>query len=152
MELIRERVSAPGCCCCMPLQHNRLMDSCSYVQKIHYQPPKGGAFAPPLPAPKSATEGDCYYISCACSAFELWCAHMCTHIDAHTHIYTNICTLTLKICTLTLALTLTLTHPCMHKHTHIHVHTPRSGDSCHDSRTFSQLAGGLTSAWLFLTL
>ena len=39
----------PGCCCCMPLLHNHLMDSCSYVRKIHYSPPKGGAFAPPLP-------------------------------------------------------------------------------------------------------
>ena len=49
-ELIRECVTMPGCCCCMPLLHNHLMDSCSYVYaKIHYSPPKGGAFAPPLP-------------------------------------------------------------------------------------------------------
>ena len=48
-ELIRECVTVPGCCCCMPLLHNHLMDSCSYVRKIHDYPPKGGAFAPPLP-------------------------------------------------------------------------------------------------------
>ena len=35
-ELIRECVTVPGCCCCMPLLHNHLMDSCSYVRKIHY--------------------------------------------------------------------------------------------------------------------
>ena len=29
-ELIRECVTMPGCCCCMPLLHNHLMDSCSY--------------------------------------------------------------------------------------------------------------------------
>ena len=34
----------------MPLLHNHLMDSCSYVYaKIHYWPPKRGAFASPLP-------------------------------------------------------------------------------------------------------
>ena len=32
-ELIRECVTLPGCCCCMPLLHNHLMDSCSYVHK-----------------------------------------------------------------------------------------------------------------------
>ena len=32
-ELIRECVTMPGCCCCMPLLHNHLMDSCSYVRK-----------------------------------------------------------------------------------------------------------------------
>ena len=31
-KLIRECVSVPGCCC-MPLLHNHLMDSCSYVRK-----------------------------------------------------------------------------------------------------------------------
>ena len=31
-ELIRECVTVPGCCCCMPLLHNHLMDSCSYVK------------------------------------------------------------------------------------------------------------------------
>ena len=51
-ELIRECVTMPGCCCCMPLLHNHLMDSCTVIimyAKIHYSPPKGGAFAPPLP-------------------------------------------------------------------------------------------------------
>ena len=34
-ELIRECVTVPGCCC-MPLLHNHLMDSCSYMYaKIH---------------------------------------------------------------------------------------------------------------------
>ena len=35
-ELICECVAVPGCCCCMPLLHNHLMGSCSYVRKIHY--------------------------------------------------------------------------------------------------------------------
>ena len=49
-ELIRECVTMPGCCCCMPLLHNHLMDSWGYVRKnTLYSPPKGGAFAPPLP-------------------------------------------------------------------------------------------------------
>ena len=32
-ELIRECVTVPGCCCCMPLLYNHLMDSCKYVHK-----------------------------------------------------------------------------------------------------------------------
>ena len=32
-ELIHECVTVPGCCCCMPLLYNRLMDSCKYVRK-----------------------------------------------------------------------------------------------------------------------
>ena len=32
-ELIRECVIVAGCCCCMPLLRNNLMDSCSYVHK-----------------------------------------------------------------------------------------------------------------------
>ena len=32
-ELIRDCVTGPGCCCCMPLLHNHLMDLCSYVHK-----------------------------------------------------------------------------------------------------------------------
>ena len=32
-ELIHKCVTVPGCCCCMPLLHNHLMDSCSYVRK-----------------------------------------------------------------------------------------------------------------------
>ena len=50
-ELIRECVTMPGCRC-MPLLHNHLVDSCTVIimyAKIHYSPPKGGAFAPPLP-------------------------------------------------------------------------------------------------------
>ena len=34
-ELICECVTVPGFCCCMPLVHNHLMDSCSYVRKNH---------------------------------------------------------------------------------------------------------------------
>ena len=35
LEISKERecVTMPGCCCCMPLLHNHLMDSCSYVRK-----------------------------------------------------------------------------------------------------------------------
>ena len=47
-ELIRECVTVPGCCC-MPLLHNPLMDSCSYVRKNTLL----AAFAPP--PPRSAT-------------------------------------------------------------------------------------------------
>ena len=35
-ELICECVTVPGCCCCMPLLHNHLMDSCVTYAKIHY--------------------------------------------------------------------------------------------------------------------
>ena len=38
-ELIRECVTMPGCCCCMPLLHNHLVDSCTVIimyAKIHY--------------------------------------------------------------------------------------------------------------------
>ena len=46
---IRECVTMPGCCCCMPLLYNYLMDSCSYVLKNTLLAAKGGgAFAPPL--------------------------------------------------------------------------------------------------------
>ena len=47
-ELIRECVTVPGCCCCMPLLHNHLMDLCSYIRKnilltakrgVHLHPP-----------------------------------------------------------------------------------------------------------------
>ena len=41
-ELIRECVTVPGCCYCMPLLHNHLMDSCSYVQKLTLLAAKGG--------------------------------------------------------------------------------------------------------------
>ena len=44
-ELIRECVTMPGCCCCMPLLHDHLIDSCSYVRKNTLL----AAFAPPLP-------------------------------------------------------------------------------------------------------
>ena len=40
----------PGCCCCMPLLHNHLMDSCSYVRKIHYYSRQRGVHLhPPYP-------------------------------------------------------------------------------------------------------
>ena len=41
-ELIRECVTVPGCCCCMPLLHNHLM--VMYAKYITSR-----AFAPPLP-------------------------------------------------------------------------------------------------------
>jgi len=48
-ELIRECVTVPGCCCYIPLLHNNLVDSCSYVSKNTLLATKGGAFAPPYP-------------------------------------------------------------------------------------------------------
>ena len=55
-ELIRECVTMPGCCCCMPLLHNHLMDSCSYVRKNTLLAAKGGCICTPLTPPESATE------------------------------------------------------------------------------------------------
>ena len=54
-ELIRECVTMPGCCCCMPLLHNHLMDSCSCVRKNTLLAAKGGCICTPLTPPKSAT-------------------------------------------------------------------------------------------------
>ena len=48
-ELIRECVTMPSCCCCMPLLHNHLMDSCSYVRKNTLLAAKGGCICTPLP-------------------------------------------------------------------------------------------------------
>ena len=48
----------PGCCCCMPLLHNHLMDSCSYVSKNTLLAAKGGCICTPLTPPKSATALD----------------------------------------------------------------------------------------------
>ena len=53
-ELIRERISVPGCCC-MPLLHKHLMDSCSYVRKNTFLAAKGGCKCTPLTPPGSAT-------------------------------------------------------------------------------------------------
>ena len=53
-ELIRECVTVPGCCCCMPLLHNYLMDLCSYVHKNILLGTKGVCICTP-PYPKSAT-------------------------------------------------------------------------------------------------
>jgi len=53
-EPIHECVAVPGCCCCMPLLHNHLMDSISYLHK-YIASRQRGTFAPPLPPPKSAT-------------------------------------------------------------------------------------------------
>ena len=58
-ELIRECVTMPGCCCCMPLLHNHLIDSCSYVRKNTLLAAKGGCICTPLTPPESATE-TCY--------------------------------------------------------------------------------------------
>ena len=54
-ELIRECVTMPGCCCCMPLLHNHLMNSCSYVRKNTLLAAKGGCICTPLTPPESAT-------------------------------------------------------------------------------------------------
>ena len=45
-ELIRECVTLPGCCRCMPLLHNNFMDSCSYVRKNTLLAAKGGCKSP----------------------------------------------------------------------------------------------------------
>ena len=55
-ELIRECVTVPGCCCMMPLLHNHLMDSCSYVRKNTLLAAKGGCICTPLTPPGSATD------------------------------------------------------------------------------------------------
>ena len=47
-ELMLECVTVPGCCCCMPLLHNHLMDSCSYVRKNTLLAAKGGCICTPL--------------------------------------------------------------------------------------------------------
>ena len=54
-ELIRECVTMPGCCCYMPLLHNHLIDSCSYVRKNTLLAAKGGCICTPLTPPESAT-------------------------------------------------------------------------------------------------
>ena len=48
-ELTCECVTVPGCCYCMPLLYNRLMDSCSYVHKNTLLAAKGGCICTPLP-------------------------------------------------------------------------------------------------------
>ena len=45
----------PGCCCCMPLLHNHLMDSCSYVRKHTLLAAKRGCICIPFIPPKSST-------------------------------------------------------------------------------------------------
>ena len=60
-ELIRECVTVPGCCC-MPLLHNHLMDSYSYVRKNTMLAAKGGCICTPLTLPGSAT--DARLVSC----------------------------------------------------------------------------------------
>ena len=54
-ELIRECVTMPSCCCCMPLLHNHLMDSYSYVHENTLLAAKGGCICTPLTPPESAT-------------------------------------------------------------------------------------------------
>ena len=54
-ELIHECVAVPGCCCCMRLLHNHLMDSFSYLRKNTLLAAKGGCICTPLTPPKSAT-------------------------------------------------------------------------------------------------
>ena len=45
-KLMRECVTVPGCCCCMPLLYNHLMDLCKYVRKNTLLAPK---WHPPYP-------------------------------------------------------------------------------------------------------
>ena len=44
---VRECLTVPGCCCCMPLLHNHLKDSCSYVHKNTLLAAKGGVHLHP---------------------------------------------------------------------------------------------------------
>ena len=48
---VRECLTVPGCCCCMPLLHNHLKDSCSYVRKNTLLAAKGGSTCTPLTPP-----------------------------------------------------------------------------------------------------
>ena len=48
-------VTVPGCCCCMPLLYNHLMDLCRYVRKNTLLAAKGGCICTPLIPPESAT-------------------------------------------------------------------------------------------------
>ena len=48
-ELICDCVTVPGCCCCIPLLYNHLMDSCSYLCKNKLD------LLAAKPLPKSAT-------------------------------------------------------------------------------------------------
>ena len=61
-ELIRECVTVPGCCCCMPLLHNHLIDSCSYVRKNTLLATKWGCICAPLNPPLVCSAfAKCYY-------------------------------------------------------------------------------------------
>ena len=42
-------VTVPGCCCCMPLLYNHLIDSYQYVRKNALLATKGGYICIPLP-------------------------------------------------------------------------------------------------------
>ena len=50
-ELICECVTVPGCCCCIPLLYNHLMESCSYLRKNALLAAKGGCMFTPLTPP-----------------------------------------------------------------------------------------------------
>ena len=47
-ELMRECVTVPGCCCCMPLLYNHLMDLCSYARINTLLAAKRGCICTPL--------------------------------------------------------------------------------------------------------
>ena len=55
-ELISERLTMLGRCCCIPLLYNHLMDVCSYLRKNTLLAAKGGCICTPLTPPESATE------------------------------------------------------------------------------------------------
>ena len=52
--MIRDCLTVPGCCCCMPLLHNHLMDLCSYVCKNTLLAAKGGCICMHLHPPLAA--------------------------------------------------------------------------------------------------
>ena len=76
-ELTRECVTVPGCCCCMPLLHNHLMESCSYVRKNTLLAAKGGCIYTSLTPPKSTTD-------------MAWTIHSCTYVYT-TYVGLNTC-------------------------------------------------------------
>ena len=67
-ELIRECVTVPGCCCCMPLLHNHLMDSSSYVHKNTLLPPLN----PSLPIPYALNEQGTQLCSLQSYTHKIW--------------------------------------------------------------------------------
>ena len=70
-ELIRECVTVPGCCCCIPLLYNHLIDLCNYLRKNALLAAKGGVHVhPPLPPSLNPPLTSCHFLS------HVLCAYM----------------------------------------------------------------------------